>query len=104
MSLTKGQLRALDLLLKSEDREIVCDGLVCMIDRHTIAARTVLGLLQHMAIKDAGYAGVNTRIYCPTGNSAAILKRPALADEMLARVIAQRPFTIDAEGNIKDMP
>lgn len=102
MSLSKGQVRALDMLVKSEDKEIVCEGLVCYIDHNRIAPRTVFGLLRHMAIKDAGYCGVGCRIYCPTENSAAIVKRPALADEMVAHVMAGKPFFINEAGEIRD--
>lgn len=102
MSLTKRQIEVLDMLIKSKEQEIVCDGLHCMIDLTNISARTVLALLRHMAIKDAGYAGVGCRIYQPTCEAPNIVKRPALADEMVARVIAQKPFSVTEDGRIID--
>lgn len=102
MSLTKGQLRALRLLLDSDDKEIICDGLACMIDLETISRNTVNGLLAHMAIKDAGYAGAGCEIFIPTQEAGNILTRPALADEMVARVLSQKPFYVDESGMIRD--
>lgn len=100
--LTRGQLRALKLLVESDDKEIVCDGRHCMIDLENISRATVYALLGHMAIKDSGYASVGCDIYIPTTDAEKILKRPALADEMVARVVEKRPFYVDDNGVIQD--
>ena len=100
--LSRGQLRALKLLLESEDREIVCDGPRCMIDLDNISWATVNALLGHMAIKDAGYSGAGCSIYCPTPEAEHILRRPALADEMVERVVHAKPFYVDNTGVICD--
>lgn len=102
MPLTRGQLRALKLLVESEDKEIVCDGRHCMIDLDSISRGTVNALLAHMAITDAGYGSVGCDIYKPTHEAPKILARPALADEIVLRVIQSRPFYIDAQGFIQD--
>lgn len=101
--LTKRQIEVLDMLLKSDEKEIVCDGRACMIDLENISRGTVNALLMHMAIKDAGYAGVGCDIYKPTYEAANIVKRPALADEMVARVFANKPFSVDENGCIQDV-
>jgi len=100
--LTKRQLEILDMLCKSEDREIVCDGRHCMIDLENISRKSVYALLGHMAIKDAGYASAGCDIYKPSLEAEKIVRRPALADEMVARVIMRKPFYVDDDGNIQD--
>lgn len=102
MSLTKRQVEVLDILIKSSDGEIVCDGRSCMIDLENISRGTVNALLGHMAIRDAGYASVGCDIYIATPEAAKIVKRPALADEIRCRVIARQPFYVDSEGFIQD--
>lgn len=99
--LTKRQVAVLDLLLKSDDKEIVCDGRHCMIDLENISRNTVYALLGHMAISDAGYGG-GCDIYIPTHQAHHIVRRPSLADEMVRRVIEKKPFFVNDEGKICD--
>lgn len=101
--LTDGAIRALRLLLDQEEgeQEIACEGLEAWIGLTRIARRTVSALVWHMAVtttdRDAGF-----RRYTPTANAAKILARPALADEMVARVLARKPFFVDDNGVIQD--
>lgn len=102
MSLTPGQLRAVKLLLESEDGEIVQDGLTCMVDLESISCATVNALLRHMAIKEVDYASAGSHIYVATPQARHILARPELADEIVARVLEGKPFAVTEDGRIVD--
>jgi hypothetical protein len=103
--LTKRHIEILKLLLAQPDgdgKEIVCDGRSCAIGLERISRGTVNRLLAHMAVKDSGYSSGGVDIYIPTENTQQIIDRPALADEMVARVYARKPFFVTTDGVIRD--
>lgn len=103
--LTRRHLEILSALmaLPEGDREIVCDGSRCAVDLEFTTRRVVDGLLAHMAVKDSGYnAREGCAVYVPTENTQRIIDRPELADEMVARVYARKPFFVDQSGVIQD--
>lgn len=101
--LTAGMLRALDLLLKSKDGAIAVEGLEAWIDHTRISRRTADGLLSHMAVTTDNRTGTGFMRYTPTTNARQILKRPALADEMMMRVWSGKPFSVTDDGKIVDL-
>lgn len=103
--LTTRQIEVLKLLMAlpdDEGKEIVCDGRSCAIGFERISRGTVNALLRHIAVKDSGYAGTGVDIYIPTENTKHIIARPTLADEMVGRVIAGKPFYVDGNGAIQN--
>lgn len=103
--LTRRHLQILRELqaLPDGEREIVCDGERCVVGMTFIRRSTVDGLLAHMAVKDSGYSdGERCQIFIPNENTGHIIERPALADEMVARVMARKPFFVTTDGVIKD--
>ena len=103
---TNGMRRALRemAVAESEDRfedaEIVCDGGECWLGERQVARRTVRGLLNLLAIKEDGYGG-GAEHFCLQDIGRALLRRPALADEVEYAVLAGRRFMVDKNHQLQ---
>lgn len=114
--LSKGAMRVLaelrDLEVKANAQEngdaddwpeIACEGIECYLGHRRIHARTVRSLLECMAISDSAEGSFHRYTINDTGR--AILRRPALADEvMIALCCGQGAFTIDGNDKLVRMP
>lgn len=100
--LTKNQLAVLKLLLESRDGEFVVEGAKAYVGLYKTSPRVARALLYHMAIRDSGYSEGRYRVYVASSSAPQILNRPALADEMVRRVVEGKPFYVDDAGVIQD--
>ena len=83
-----------------ERAEIVRDGLQCWLGDERVANRTLNALIMACAVShEAG--GIDRFAINDIG--IAIAGRPALADEVIARVLLGQPTGIHADGTLEDM-
>lgn len=102
--LNPSALRCLrDMLDDPIETDILCDGGTIYWGHRPISRATLNLLLRALAIKDVGEGGRCERYVVKEDYAQAILRRPALADELEAAIYAGRSFFL-RDGVIMDMP
>lgn len=100
--LTNRALKVLEEMAEAESRgdyaecEIVCDGAICWLGITRIHRRTIMNLIQHVAISLVSEPGSLER-YMITGTGRAILQDPDVGEKVRMNLL--KGINCDASGN-----
>ena len=86
------EMAAADSREDYEDAEIVCDGGLCYLGLRRVHPGSINRLLHMMAISDRSDSDV--RRYCINDTGRAIVRRPAIVQEIMWATAQKKAFTI----------